>query len=108
MVRVGDDYPRAQMEGVFRGQDAVVLSLGFAGEHHHRSLVEAAIEAGVKRVVPSSYGCNDQNEAVQKIFPIAAAKAKMMGEMKELQQQAEKEGKDWSWTNICCGLFFDL
>jgi len=99
---VGDDYPDEEMERVFRGQDAVVLVLGFAAEHRHSALVQASIKAGVKRVVASHYGSNIGNEAAQKIFPVAATKAAMVKELKGL----EREG--WSWTTISCGVFFDL
>ncbi|MCJ1389997.1 hypothetical protein MMC18_002855 [Xylographa bjoerkii] len=90
------------MVEVFKGQDAVVLSLGFQAEHRHSALVHASVKAGVKRLVASGYGANDNNTEVQKMFPIAARKAQMVEELKML----EKPG--WSWTAICCGLFFDL
>ncbi|MCJ1380213.1 hypothetical protein MMC17_003316 [Xylographa soralifera] len=102
VVKVSDGYPDEEMVEAFKGQDAVVLSLGFQAEHRHSALVHASIKAGVKRLVASAYGANDSNEAVQKMFPIAARKAAMVKELKSL----EKPG--WSWTAICCGLFFDF
>jgi putative NADH-flavin reductase len=102
VVRVGDDYPEEQMEKTFQGQDAVVLSLSYAGEHHRSALTEAAIRAGVRRVVASGYGANDENEEAQRVFPISANKAAMVQELRSLEQDG------WSWTSICCGLFFDL
>jgi hypothetical protein len=102
VVRVGDDYPPEQMEKVFRGQDAVVLSLSYAGEHHRSAITRAAIAAGVRRLVASGYGSNDENEEAQRVFAISANKAAMVQELRELEQSG------WSWTSVCCGLFFDL
>ena len=102
VVRVSDGYPDEEMVEAFKGQDAVVLSLGFQAEHRHSALVQASIKAGVKHLVASGYGANDSNAAVREMFPIAACKAQMVWELKSL----EKPG--WSWTAICCGLFFDL
>jgi hypothetical protein len=102
VVRVGDDYPEEQMEKTFQGQDAVVLSLSYAGEHHRSALTKAAIRAGVRRVVASGYGGNDENKEAQRVFPITANKAAMVQELRSLEQDG------WSWTSVCCGLFFDL
>ncbi|MCJ1314765.1 hypothetical protein MMC15_000077 [Xylographa vitiligo] len=102
VVRVSDGYPDEEMVEAFKGQDAVVLSLGFQAEHRHSALVQASIKAGVKHLVASGYGANDSNAAVREMFPIAACKAQMVWELKSL----EKPG--WSWTAICCGLFFDF
>jgi hypothetical protein len=102
VVQVGDEYPAEQMEKTFRGQDAVVLSLSYAGEHHRSAITKAAIAAGVRRLVASGYGANDENEEVQRVFAISANKAAMVQELRGLEQPG------WSWTSVCCGLFFDL
>jgi hypothetical protein len=102
VVRVSDDYPPEQMEKAFRGQDAVVLSLSYAGEHHRVAIAKAAIAAGVRRLIASGYGANDENKEVQRIFPISANKAAMIEELRGLEQPG------WSWTSVSCGLFFDL
>ena len=102
VIRVGDNYPDAQMENVLSGQDAVVLSLGFGGEHNHSKLVRAAIRAGVQRVIGSDYGCYNECEAARQVFPTAAKKFGMVQELRSLEQDG------WTWTNICCGFFFDL
>ena len=90
------------MVEAFKGQDAVVLSLGFQAQPRHSALVQASIKAGVKRLIASGFGANDDNVAVQKMFPFAAQKAQQVKELKSLERPG------WSWTSICCGLFFDL
>lgn len=101
ILRVNDGYPDEEMVEAFKGQDAVVLSLGFQAQPRHSALVQASIKAGVKRLVASGYGANDDNAAVQKMFPFAAQKAQQVEELKGLERPG------WSWTSICCGLFFD-
>ena len=102
VVKVSDGYLDEEMVEAFKGQDAVVLSLGFEAEHRHSALVHASIKAGVKRLIASGYGANDSNAAVQRMFPIAARLGPMITELKSLERPG------WSWTTICCGLFFDL
>ncbi|MCJ1421364.1 hypothetical protein MMC32_007727 [Xylographa parallela] len=102
VVKVSDGYLDEEMVEAFKGQDAVVLSLGFEAEHRHSALVHASIKAGVKRLIASGYGANDSNAAVQRMFPIAARLGPMITELKSLERPG------WSWTTICCGLFFDF
>lgn len=90
------------MVETFKGQHAVVLCLGFAAEQYHASLVDSSIKAGVKHLVASTYGGNDRSREAAELFPIAAQKAKIIGELKA------RETPGWAWTAICCGLFFDL
>jgi hypothetical protein len=80
----------------------VILSLGYPAQHRHAALADASIKAGVKRLIASVYGGNDRNKEAVQFFPILAGKAKIVAELKA----AETPG--WSWTSICCGLFFGL
>lgn len=90
------------MVEVFKGADAVVLSLGFGGIPRQPALVDASIKAGVKRLVASTFGGNDGNTAVEEVFPTA----KMLHDL--IADLRSKETTAWSWTSINCGLFFDL
>ena len=90
------------MVEVFRGQDAVVLSVGYPAEHRLTALARASVTAGVKRLVASGYGCDPENEPTSAIFPVAEWKAKMLADLKSL------ETPGWSWSNIACGTFLDL
>jgi uncharacterized protein YbjT (DUF2867 family) len=103
VVKVGDDYPCEEVVAAFKGQDAVVLSVSFMAEkNHHSALVDASVEAGVKRLIPSTYaGRLDLPEARQ-LFPIAAMKG---GALDYVQSKVSPE---WSYTAVCCGLFLNL
>ena len=102
VFRVSDGYPDHEMVNAFKGQDAVVLCLGFAADKYHASLVDSSIKAGVKHVIASAYGGNNRSKEAEKLFPIAARKAQIIIELKS------RETPGWAWTAICCGLFFDL
>ena len=90
------------MVQVFRGHDAVVLALGFAAEEHLPELARASVEAGVKRLIASGYGADTTNQDTVRVFPVAAAKARMVEHLKSLEQPG------WSWTEVACGVILDL
>jgi len=102
-VRVGDEYPLDEMVNVFRGQDAVVLSIGFGpwSERSHSALADASIQAGVKRLIASTFD-GPASDTAQDIFPVAKSKARIVEKLKS------KETPGWSWTAIQCGLCFEL
>ncbi|RKK67277.1 hypothetical protein BFJ69_g14648 [Fusarium oxysporum] len=102
VVQVHDEYPPLEMVQAFRGHDAVVLALGFAAEEHLPELARASVEAGVKRLIASGYGVDTTNEEAVKIFPVAAAKVRMVEHLKFLEQPG------WSWTEVACGAFLDF
>lgn len=102
IIKVADGYQESEMVDTFNGQHAVVLCLGYAAMQYHTSLVDSSIKAGVKHLVASTYGSNDRNQKVQEMFPIMARVGQVIAELKA------RERPGWSWTAICCGLFFDL
>ncbi|KAF2258645.1 NAD(P)-binding protein [Lojkania enalia] len=103
VVKVGDSYPKAEMVDVFKDQDAVILALNLmATVETHAALVDASIEAGVKRLIPSIWASRLDIAEARDIFPLAALKAQF------LEQVQSKSAPGWSWTAVCCGLFFEL
>ena len=53
MYRVSDDYPYDKLVEAFRGQDAVVNCITGTEVEEQFKFIDAAVEAGVKRYVPS-------------------------------------------------------
>ncbi|CAI6337838.1 unnamed protein product [Periconia digitata] len=105
VLRVSDDYPPDEMVSAFRGHDAVVLSLNFAAEfQHHSALVDASIEAGVKRLIPSVWAGRIDVAEAREIFPLAAVKYGVL----EYVRRRAVECEGWSWTSVSTGLFSDL
>jgi uncharacterized protein YbjT (DUF2867 family) len=102
-VRVSDDYPKSELVSAFKGHDAVILSLNFQAEQHHETMVDASIDAGVKRLVPSVFG-GRHTEEVQGVFPFAKSKADILS---CVEKRAAKH-EDWSYTAVSNGLFHEL
>lgn len=103
MVKIDDSYPKAEIVEAFEGQDAVILSLNFIAEmQHHNMLVDASVEAGVKRLIPSIWGGRLDVPEARDTFPLAASKHELLEYVKS------KSAPGWSYTAVACGLFMDL
>ncbi|KAI1100266.1 putative oxidoreductase CipA-like protein [Jackrogersella minutella] len=97
------DYgsPESLTKGL-EGQDAVVSVVGLLGLTQQIPLIEAAIEAGVKRFIPSEYGGDAENEKALQLPPFRAKKA--------ITDVLKKEAASGSitYTLITTGPFLDL
>ncbi|KAL7272792.1 hypothetical protein RUND412_004379 [Rhizina undulata] len=99
---VSVDYDNhASVVEALRGQDALVVTIGAAGIVLQRKIIDAAVEAGVKRYIPSEFGGDTSNEKASKL---AVFKAKV--ETREYLKALAKEGKI-EWSGITNGGFFD-
>ncbi|TVY83400.1 Isoflavone reductase-like protein [Lachnellula suecica] len=96
------DYSDSSLVEVFKGQDAVVSALGAAGMFEQIKIIDAAVQAGVKRYLPSEYGCNTQNEKATALIPAFGFKVKVIEHLKQ------QEAKGLSWTAIESGPAFDM
>ena len=53
VIRIPDEYPYDEIVEAFRGQDAVVNCITSTQVEEQFKFIDAAVEAGVKRYVPS-------------------------------------------------------
>ncbi|KAF6811402.1 hypothetical protein CMUS01_13271 [Colletotrichum musicola] len=60
-VKAVDYESVPNLEAALRGQDALVSALGYDHIHKQRNLVDAAFNAGVRRMIPSEYGNDTKN-----------------------------------------------
>ncbi|KAF2431557.1 NAD(P)-binding protein [Tothia fuscella] len=95
------DYSPESLAQAFKGQDAVVSIVGNEGFGQQTTIIDAAIKAGVKRFIPSEYGSDTNNDEVVKIVPIFKGKTQIV------KYLTSKESKDFSWTALITGPFFD-
>jgi len=95
-------YTKESLVPALKGQDAVIsfVSSSAAGDDGQVALVEAAVEAGVSRYIPSEFGHNTNNDKVRAIVPLFNSKRKIVELLKTKESQL-------SWTGIVTGLFFD-
>ncbi|KAF2136565.1 uncharacterized protein K452DRAFT_292286 [Aplosporella prunicola CBS 121167] len=102
---VKSDYKDESLKAAFTGKDAVVSLLGNAGFGElQNKVVDAAIEAGVKRFVPSEFGSDTPNPAVRAIVPVFNSKR---GTVEHIQKKQSEGAKNISWTGLITGPFFD-
>lgn len=97
------DYDSIEsLTSALAGIDAVVSTVGAPGLKSQGNVIEAAVRAGVKRFIPSEYGCDTLNEKTSK-FPVFAAKVETQTLLKEKAAKDELE-----YTFLPTGGFLDL
>ena len=102
VVKVADDYPEEELVKAFKDQDAVIASLNYKANPFQKSMIDAAVTAGVKRFIPSDFGSNSENKAVLELEPRLKAKSDVVDYLRS------KESHSFTWTSIITGLFIDM
>ncbi|KPM45835.1 hypothetical protein AK830_g683 [Neonectria ditissima] len=100
VYKVDDEYPIDQLAEAFTGQDALVSTIPGRPYTAHLRMIEAAVQAGVKRFIPTEYG-NNTCVAAGELVPLYADKAKVVANLKS------QESTGLTWTAIHTGQFFD-
>jgi hypothetical protein len=95
------DYSKSDLEAAFNGQHVVISALGALGFAEQQKLVDAAVQSGVKRFLPSEFSCNSQDEAVVELLPVFQQKADI------IQYLKSKETSGLTWTGVVSSLLFD-
>jgi len=102
---VKTNYTPASLEKALKGQDAVISTIATAALAHQKDVVDAAIQAGVQRFIPSQFGIKADN------LDPDSGPAKILGKKIELQkvlQKASEKNENFSWTAVSTGMFFDF
>lgn len=84
-----------------QGQDALVSTLNAHGDDPQIGLFDAAIEAGVKRLIPSEFG-SDNTSPIPRSFPVYKPKVVLQDRLKE-----KTAGTKSSYTLIQNNAFLD-
>ncbi|TVY83294.1 hypothetical protein LSUE1_G001559 [Lachnellula suecica] len=66
-----------------KGQQALVSTVASLGVKSQKLLIDAAVQAGVKRIIPSEFGC-DLHNAKARTLPVYAAKVEIEKYLDEL------------------------
>ncbi|KAH7273466.1 hypothetical protein B0J15DRAFT_477197 [Fusarium solani] len=88
----------------FRGQDAVVSAVPNPALLTEKIMIDAAIEASVKRIIPSEYSTNLESPLSRKL-PIVTEKAKIR---EYLTSVISSTDSPTTWTSINNGPFFEM
>ncbi|KAI2627577.1 NAD(P)-binding protein [Hypoxylon sp. NC1633] len=90
------DYDSIEsLEAALKGQDALVSAMAFEAIHEQKNLVDAAVNAGIQRMIPSEYG-NDLMNPKLAAFPIYQPKIAI----RQRCEQKAAENPSFSWTTI--------
>lgn len=105
-LRVSDDLLHSELVEALRGQDVVISAVGFSSSgslETQYKVIDAAIEAGVKRFVPSEYGFDNADPKSIALSPIFKIKSEVAS---YLQQKAD-ENSSFSWTGAATGIWLE-
>lgn len=85
----------------FKDQDAIVSCLGFEGKKSEKAIIDAAVEAGVRRFLPSEYGVDNTDSAARQLSPVFDMKGAT------IEYLQSKEGSKLEWTAVPTGMLLD-
>lgn len=83
-IQVGQYDDEAFMQKALVGHDLLIIMLAFPAMGMQDQLVEAAARAGVKYIMPSTYGMDMSDPKLYKTMPLAEKAAAMNEKIKQL------------------------
>ncbi|KAK5996947.1 hypothetical protein PT974_02295 [Cladobotryum mycophilum] len=95
------DYTFDSLVSIFKGQDALVSPIAASDLAVQKTIIDAAIAAGVKRILPSEFGGDTSLQGLAKHLPFASSKKDIFTYLKS------KESQGISWTTVYTGIFLD-
>ncbi|KAF8854602.1 NAD(P)-binding protein [Acephala macrosclerotiorum] len=103
IIRVSDDLSHSSIVSALQGQDVVISAVGSSGIASQIKVAKAAVEAGVKRFIPSEYGFDNADPRNAELSPIFRPKFELEQQLKELV----RENPGFSWTALATGVWLD-
>ncbi|EEH48011.1 uncharacterized protein PADG_04095 [Paracoccidioides brasiliensis Pb18] len=100
VTHLRSDYSHESLVKALKGQDAVVSAAASGTIPLQIKVIDAAIEACVRRFVASDYGSDTRNKHSHARVPFFAAKHQIQEYLKEKEGQIE-------WTSLFTGPFLD-
>ncbi|KAL5095314.1 hypothetical protein Trisim1_000090 [Trichoderma cf. simile WF8] len=102
---VTSDYTYESLVKIFTGQEAVVSAVA-AGPPiaAQKVMVDAAIQAGVKRFIPSEYGSSSIDQPLEDFKKLMAPKTELIGYLREKSQLHPQ----FTWTCLSGGALLDM
>ncbi|KAF3067881.1 Pinoresinol reductase 2 [Trichoderma lentiforme] len=95
------DLSHSSLVKAFHDIDAVVSAVATFNVPDQFAMIDAAVEAKVKRFLPSEYGGDASLPDLENIAPFAVQKQKVV------EYLETKESQGLSWTALSVGAFFD-
>ncbi|KAK4221308.1 NAD(P)-binding protein [Podospora fimiseda] len=88
--------PISTLVPILGGYDAIISCQTTFSVSSQLNLIDAAIQAGVKRFFPSEYGLNNMRDDTQALCSVFKEKGTIQKYLREREDQIE-------WTSIACG-----
>ncbi|KAL2018362.1 hypothetical protein VTK56DRAFT_897 [Thermocarpiscus australiensis] len=101
-VKVVDYSSRDSLVAALQGVDAVVSAIATQSVDTQKAIVDAAVEAGVKFVVPSEFGLANTHPLLQRDFPIFQDKTVVQEHLEAFRRAGKID-----YALIFVGLFLD-
>lgn len=101
VLRIPDTPSHSDLVTAFKDQDVILSAVGYPAKLTEPQLIDAAIEAGVKRFIPSEYGLNNDLPAARALNPVFEAKGKVIDYLRS------KESTGLTWTSVATGMWLD-
>lgn len=93
----------ASMLPALSGVEVVVSAVAASAMGSQNPLIDAAVQAGVKRFIPAEFGLDSMNEKAM-LLPVIKPK---VATQKHLNEKVKESGGGFSWTAIANGWFLD-
>jgi hypothetical protein len=106
-VKKVDFISHSALVEALTGQDALICTLNDDASGIQVQLIEAAVEAGVKRFIPNEWGGSEMIAPVPELEALMAAKRAIIDLLKQKAAEAAAAGKVFHWTGVDDGVFFD-
>ena len=100
VITIPDSYPTSALVSAFRGHDAVISCLTTLSITDQFRFIDAAIEAGVRRYVPSEYGLNNMRADAQALCSVFRDKGAVQAYLREKATEGKIE-----WMSVSCGMW---
>lgn len=101
VARISDDFPHHDLIEALKNQDVLIATTGLAAHHIQYKLIDAAIEAGVKRFIPSEWGMDNGDQKIVDLCPVFKFKSEVVEYLRT------KESGSFSWTAVATSLWLD-
>ncbi|ETI27480.1 hypothetical protein G647_09671 [Cladophialophora carrionii CBS 160.54] len=95
------DYTHDKLVAALKGQDVVISTITTFSVDQQKLLIDASVEARVRRFLPSEFGVDTSDQSIGKLVPPAGVKNETVAYLKT------KESSGLSWTAVIVGAFFD-
>lgn len=94
------DYSISSLVQAFKDQDAVVNTITMPDFEQQKEMIDAAVEAGVKRFIPAEFGIDTSKEKTVEIMTFLQVKPRVIQYLRSIEDKI-------TWTGIITGAFFD-